>query len=179
MRIVILSDTHGHVEPFIQTLANEADLVIHAGDIGGLDILASVTPNRGELLPVRGNNDWPETWPGWHESGFCALEENAERDVPGGLIAIEHGHRIWDTKNYHKRLRAKHPNARAIVYGHTHIRCVDQSSNPWVLNPGAAGLERNKGGSSCISLEANEQSWQIIEYQSGEIKPSDLMFSGS
>ena len=106
MRIIILSDTHGHVEPFIQTLANEADLVIHAGDIGGLDVLASVTPNRGELLPVRGNNDWPETWPGWRESGFCALEENAECDVPGGLIAIEHGHRIWDTKNYHKRLRA-------------------------------------------------------------------------
>jgi hypothetical protein len=28
-------------------------------------------------------------------------------------------------------------------------------------------------------LEANEESWQIIEYQSGEIKPSDLMFSAS
>ena len=44
---------------------------------------------------------------------------------------------------------------------------------------GAAGRERNKGGSSCISLEANEESWKIIEYQSGEFKPSDLMFSGS
>ena len=40
---------------------------------------------------------------------------------------------------------------------------------------GAAGRERNKGGSSCILLEANEKSWQISEYQNGQIKPSDLM----
>ena len=57
MQIIILSDTHGYVEPFIQTLANEADLVIHAGDIGGHDVLESVTQNRGERIPVRGNNE--------------------------------------------------------------------------------------------------------------------------
>jgi hypothetical protein len=100
------------------------------------------------------------------------LAESAQVDLPGGVLAVEHGHRIWDTRHYHQRLRAKYPAARAIVYGHTHIRRCDCTQTPWVLNPGAAGQERTKGGASCMLLDADATGWQITEYRSGEISPS-------
>ena len=43
-------------------------------------------------------------------------------------------------------LRAAHPQARGIVYGHTHRLLIDRSEEPWVLNPGAAGRIRNGSG---------------------------------
>ena len=61
MRVGLLSDTHGFVEPFIQALARSADWVVHAGDIGGLEVIEAITPDRGKLVAVRGNNDWPES----------------------------------------------------------------------------------------------------------------------
>ncbi len=172
MRLVLLSDTHGFVAPFIQELARSADRVIHAGDVGGVPVLESITPDSGDLIVVRGNNDWPEKWPDAAAGGFAELPESIQVEVPGGVLAIEHGHRIWDTRHYHERLRAKYPAARAIVYGHTHIRCVDGDQMPWVLNPGAAGRERTKGGASCIVLEADERDWEITEYCCGKISPS-------
>jgi len=96
MRVVLLSDTHGFVEPFIQALARSADWVVHAGDIGGWEVIEAITPDRGKLVAVRGNNDWPESWPGAAKSGALDLGESTEVDLPGGLLAVEHGHRIWD-----------------------------------------------------------------------------------
>jgi len=34
MKVLVLSDTHGFVDPNIAELARKVDLVVHAGDIG-------------------------------------------------------------------------------------------------------------------------------------------------
>ncbi|MDH5767229.1 MAG: metallophosphatase family protein, partial [Gammaproteobacteria bacterium] len=54
-----------------------------------------------------------------------------------------------------------HSHARAIVYGHTHSMVVDKNESPWVINPGAAGQTRTRGGPSCLVLTANEKEWDI------------------
>ncbi|MBT3429073.1 MAG: metallophosphoesterase, partial [Proteobacteria bacterium] len=54
MRVVLLSDTHGFVEPYIQNLARSADCVVHAGDVGGLEVIQSLAPDQGKLIVVRG-----------------------------------------------------------------------------------------------------------------------------
>ena len=172
MRVVLLSDTHGFVAPFIKEMARVADCVVHAGDIGGLSVLESIRPDNGELIAVKGNNDPPGKWPYDNSARSADLSESAQVDLPGGVLAVEHGHRIWDTRYYHQRLRAKYPAARAIVYGHTHIRRCDCTQAPWVFNPGAAGQEDTKGGASCMLLDADATGWQITEYRSGEISPS-------
>tara|TARA_Y100000310_G_scaffold188760_2_gene188744 strand:+ start:786 stop:1319 length:534 start_codon:yes stop_codon:yes gene_type:complete len=172
VRIVLLSDTHGFVAPFIKEMARAADYVVHAGDIGGPSVLESIKPDNGELIAVRGNIDPPGKGSDKKSMGLVKLAESVQVDLPDGVLAVEHGHRIWDTRHYHERLRAKYPAARAIVYGHTHIRCCDCTQKPWVLNPGAAGQERTKGGASCMLLDANAARWQITEYRSGEISPS-------
>jgi hypothetical protein len=172
MRIVLLSDTHGFVAPFIKEMTRVADCVVHAGDIGGPSVLESIRPDNGELIAVKGNHDPSQIWPDDNSTRVADLAESVQVNLPGGVLAVEHGHRIWDTRHYHQRLRAKYPAARAIVYGHTHIRCCDCTETPWVLNPGAAGRERTKGGASCMLLDADATGWQITEYRSGEISPS-------
>ena len=62
----------------------------------------------------------------------------------------------------HESLRAAHPDAKVIVYGHTHIMTIDDAKSPWVVNPGAAGATRTNGGPSCLILTAVESGdWDV------------------
>jgi predicted phosphodiesterase len=55
----------------------------------------------------------------------------------------EHGHEHgWKTPS-HKSLLQTYPNAKVIIYGHTHKQVIDTESSPWVINPGASGAVRN------------------------------------
>lgn len=164
-RVGILSDTHGVVNDDVLRCVQDCDLVLHAGDIGGAQVLQHIESRcRGRVVAVRGNNDCASKWP---DDGHDALErlvESVAVALPGGTIAMEHGHRIWDTRNYHARLRTRYPDARMIVYGHTHIRVVDTTSTPWVVNPGAAGRERTKEGPSCLVVDTQSGDWSIHQY---------------
>ena len=62
-------------------------------------------------------------------------------------------------------LRSAHPGVRAIVYGHTHKLLIDKQESPWVINPGAAGRIRNRGGPSCLVLTASPGSWDIETFR--------------
>lgn len=171
-RIAIVSDTHGVVAPSVLEVVGGCDLVLHAGDIGTGAVLDALRDATGvECVAVLGNNDVVSKWPSADRATLDRLEETAVVDLPGGRIAVEHGHRIHDTKNYHRRLRAKHPGARVIVYGHTHVRVVDTDEFPWVVNPGAAGRERTHGGPSCLVLETGVGEWRIESYRFERMPP--------
>lgn len=55
MQILILSDTHGFVDPRVAALAQICDRVVHAGDIGNLGVLRQLDTN-GSVIAVRGMN---------------------------------------------------------------------------------------------------------------------------
>ena len=116
------------------------------------------------MLAVAGNNDVPKKWPADEHRALSKLPNSLQIDLPGGVLAIEHGHQIWDTANYHSRLRHKYPDTQAIAYGHTHIRRIDTTIHPWVINPGAAGRVRTKGGASCLVLTAKPTRWSVREF---------------
>ncbi len=132
---------------------NNCDTIVHAGDVIDIDTLDVFTQ---QLFAVQGNNDA-------HLTQFPEVETLA---LPGGDLVIQHGHQHgWHTP-CHDLLRKAHPNAKAIVYGHTHKQVLDKSSTPWVINPGAAGEIRNGGSSKCLVLNiSTEQSWQITPYE--------------
>jgi uncharacterized protein len=155
----ILSDTHGYLDARIAAVVNRCDFVIHAGDICGAHVLGQLRP-RKRLIAIAGNNDTRALWDANEATVVDKLPDRERLDLPGGSIVIEHGHRLGGFPD-HDQLRWDHADARVIVYGHTHKRVIDQSSEPWVINPGAAGRERTKGGPSCLVLTASANDWRI------------------
>ncbi len=158
----ILSDTHGKLDERIQSIVNACDHALHAGDICGARILDQINP-RKMLHAVAGNNDYAGAWAASETDVVNALPKMIRLQLPGGMLVMEHGHRLGDNPE-HERLRDDHSDARVIVYGHTHKRVIDQSNDPWILNPGAAGATRTRGGPSCLVLHASEHEWHIKEH---------------
>jgi len=160
-RVCLLSDSHGVLDPRVLAEAARCQLVVHGGDIGDPAVLAALRAAGPEVLAVRGNNDLPGKWPADQHACLAALPEQLQVPLPGGVLAVEHGHRVNPAARRHARLRHRHPDARAILYGHSHRLVVDRDAAPWVLNPGAAGRARTFGGPACLLLEAGEHHWRI------------------
>ncbi len=154
MKIGILSDTHGFIHPQIIQLMNGCDIIIHAGDIIEQRTLKLLQPKQ-KLVAIQGNND----------SHLTQLKTVENLNLASGKIIIEHGHQHgWHTPS-HTSLRVTYPDARVIIYGHTHKQVIDKGENPWVINPGAAGKIRNYGSAKCLLLDASDtKEWEINPY---------------
>ena len=127
--IGLVSDTHGLVRPDIFSALDGVELIFHAGDVGGSEVLvelATIAP----IQAVTGNTDPPGT-PG--------LFESLEREIDGVRIHVSHGHEVG--RPTPERLLAAYPHD-VIVYGHTHRQLVTRAEGRLVINPGAAGPRR-------------------------------------
>ena len=130
-RIGLISDTHGMVRASVHTALMGVSQILHAGDVGGDDVLAELAT----IAPVRavfGNTDGP---------GRPALAERLEMVVDGVRIHVSHGHELGSPTP--ERLLAAY-DADVIVYGHTHKQLVTRMNGRLVVNPGAAGARRFK-----------------------------------
>lgn len=160
----LIADTHGFLEPALLPVLNQTDVIIHAGDILNPAVLTEATPRSGHVLAVRGNNDTPEQWPAGTAHFLDNLPLQCSLQLPGGLLTAEHGHKVTPARTRHEKLRQRHQTSRAIVYGHTHRRIIDQTQVPWILNPGAAGRIRAIGGAGCLLLTATTGEWSVDEF---------------
>ena len=150
-KLCVLSDSHGFIHPDIIQIANQSDIVIHAGDIIDQSTLGQLQPKE-KLIAIQGNNDA-------HLNDLNTVEM---LEFTSGKIAIEHGHKHCHHKPSHTSLRNTYPEARVIIYGHTHKQVIDDSQTPWVINPGAAGNIRNHGGAKCLTIEISDNTHWII-----------------
>ncbi len=161
LRIAIISDTHGHVDENIINVIKTCDRVIHAGDICGAHVLEQLNEVCADVTAVAGNNDASGLWPVEETHVVVALPHQTTIKLPSGIIAIEHGHRHGMHTPCHDSLRHAHQEARIIVYGHTHSMVVDNENEIWVVNPGAAGHTRTRGGPSCLVLTIKGDDWDV------------------
>jgi uncharacterized protein len=135
MKIGLISDTHGYLDPAVLQYFAGVDEIWHAGDIGTgvvADTLAALKPFRA----VFGNIDDRETRLRFPE--FQRLEA-------GGLkILITH---IAGTPpRYHPAVRRELDRSPAdlLICGHSHIlKVMPDPQRPGLLyvNPGAAGQQ--------------------------------------
>lgn len=160
-RVLLVSDTHGEVDARIAQLAMRSHVVVHAGDIGDAQVLKCLRPPAGQIHAVRGNNDTPQRWGIGARALLRTLPDEVTVDLPGGTLIATHGDRVQPAAQRHERLRRLYPDAKAIVYGHTHRIVCDRNALPWVLNPGAAGRTRTYGGPSCLVVEAGSEGWRV------------------
>jgi putative phosphoesterase len=131
MLIGLISDTHGLVRPDVHRALAGVELILHAGDVGGheiLDELALIAP----VQAVLGNTDSPFE---------LRLPLALELTLGGLRVHISHGHELGRPK---PRQLADAYDADVIVYGHTHVQMIERVGNSVVINPGAAGPRRFK-----------------------------------
>lgn len=166
--VAIISDTHACLHDEIDAIIRQCDIAIHAGDICNAEILEAMQPKTGRVVAVSGNNDHERAWPSHQARIVRQLPAIASLELPGGIIKIEHGHVHDMSCPDHEDLRNAHPEARLVVYGHTHRKVIDDFKQPWVVNPGAAGDTRTRGGASCLVLTASESLWKIDSYRFAE-----------
>ncbi len=159
-RVAILADTHGFLDPRVAEQVAECDLAIHAGDVGGADILFALNP-REEVVAIRGNNDDAAHWAEPELDILANLPAEATVSLPGGQIKIVHGDDGGTLEQRHRRYRRDYADCKAVVYGHSHRQWVDQTLHPWLLNPGAAGRTRTYGGPSCLILQCRDDDWTL------------------
>lgn len=152
VRVGVLSDTHGWLDPRVAAALAGSDCIVHAGDVLDETVLAQLEALAGSVVAVRGNND--------RRGALGALRETERLPLPGGELVVTHGDRFGGRPD-HAELRAAWPAARAVVYGHTHRLACDREERPWLLNPGAAGRERTGGGPSCLLLRAGAAGWSV------------------
>jgi putative phosphoesterase len=161
LKVAIVSDTHGFLDPRIAALVARHDCAVHAGDVGSAGVLEAIRPTRGLVCAVRGNNDVAGKWAANERSILNSLLESLLLTLPGGILAVVHGDRAGRPVGRHRKLRARFADAKAVVFGHSHHRCVDKSARPWILNPGAAGRNRTYGGPGFLSLAASRRRWIV------------------
>ena len=130
MRVIgVISDTHGLLRPDVHTALAGVELILHAGDVGGDEILtelALIAP----VHAVYGNTDAP---------GQPGLSAAINLAVDGVSIHVSHGHEVG-SPTPEKLLECY--AADVVVYGHTHRPLIARASHRLVLNPGAAGPRR-------------------------------------
>ena len=152
MLIGLVSDTHGLVRPALHTVLAGVELILHAGDVGGddvLDELELIAP----VLAVYGNTDMP---------GDPRLVVAIDREFDGVTVHVSHGHEVGSPTP--EKLLARYP-AQVIVYGHTHRQLVSHAEGRLVVNPGAAGARRFRLQPSVglLRLDGDRVDVEIVE----------------
>ena len=160
-RIGILSDSHGYIDPRILSSLQNVDCILHAGDIMDKAVIESLKAINPHVYCVSGNNDTPRVWPTQDKEIVTALPEKRYFELNGDKIVLLHGHQYGSHQPDYQKLQQDFSDCRLIIYGHTHKQIVNTHTSPWIINPGASGKIRTKGGPSCLILEINQQHWQI------------------
>ena len=127
--IGLISDTHGLMRADVFTALAGVDMILHAGDVGGDDILDEL----GAIAPVHA------VWGNTDPAGHPRLVASIDRELSGLSVHVSHGHELGSPTPA-KVLAAYH--ADVIVYGHTHKGLIERHGRRLVINPGAAGARR-------------------------------------
>ena len=155
-KILLLSDTHSHLDDRIITYARQADEIWHAGDIGNLE----VTDTLSRIKPLRavyGNID----------------DDKARRSFPLDLFFYCEQVKVYMTHiggypgKYNARTKQliETEKPQLFICGHSHILKVMYDKNNQVLhmNPGACGTHGFHNVRTMLRFEINKEKIEKLE----------------
>ena len=131
-KILLLSDTHGHVDDHIMKYVKESDEVWHAGDIGTTQVTDTIS-NLKPLRAVFGNIDNHELRLSFPEELLFECEDMS--------IYMTHigGRPGRYAKGISEKIKSIKP--KIFICGHSHILKIqfDKVNQLLFINPGAIG----------------------------------------
>jgi len=136
MKVLIVSDTHGH-EKTLKALLKKIkpiDMLVHCGDVeGGENYIRRMADCPVQM--VAGNNDF-----------FCELPREEEFHIGKYHVLLTHGHYYYISMG--TQLLKEDAKARGfdiVMFGHTHRPCLEQEDGIVLLNPGSLSYPRQEG----------------------------------
>jgi putative phosphoesterase len=158
-RIGIISDTHVPHFSFpdaVWTLFEGVDLIIHAGDLSTLSVLAQLE-TIAPVIAVQGNVEREEV----------TRTLPIKREIVVGHCRIGVVHILGDSRYYERTARQEFPNARVVIFGHSHTPYNQQYNGLLLFNPGSATDRRWQPTCSVGLLSINDEAPSVH----GEIIP--------
>jgi len=126
--IGVISDTHGLLRPEALNALRGATHILHAGDVGNIEILDSLRA-IAPVTAIRGNIDT--------SGATAALPATEAIELDGRLIYMLHSLADLD-------LKPEAAGIAVVVSGHSHKPVVESRNGVLYLNSGSAGPRRFK-----------------------------------
>ena len=149
MRVGVLSDTHGCLNPKLFDIFEGVEHILHAGDIGSMDLiieLSAIAP----VIAVRGNMDPSDI--------MTRYPEDQRMQLAGTDLFMTHngGMLLRSPTMFEARCGPRKPDV--FIWGHTHRAENKMVDTMLSLNPGSAGRPMLNLPSSVarLTLEPNK-----------------------
>ena len=144
MKIGVISDTHGYLDPQIPKLFAGVDHILHGGDIG-LPWLILELEQIAPVTAVLGNTD-----------SNISFSEIEIIQLGGRKFLVHH---IVDVRAPAQVIRQRilRENPDVVVFGHTHKPCNQTIGKTLYFNPGYAGKQRFNLERSVAILHCDEE----------------------
>ncbi len=153
MLIGVISDTHGFFDDRIRELFAGVDLIMHAGDVGGPQILQNLSL-VAPVVAVRGNVD--------EEDACASLPESIQVVAAGSTLFMTH---ILNLPEDDPATNIPDPAPDLVIFGHSHQQCHENRDGVLYLNPASAGRQRfsNPRSVSLITAAPNTLEARLID----------------
>ena len=145
VRIGVISDSHGYLDPAVLEIFAGVARIVHAGDIGDLQILAALQA-LAPVTAVSGNIEPEEI--------LASLPREAGGEVGGVNFVVAH-----KRKRLFKRLAAgkmsSSPGAglpTLVIYGHDHVPSAAWVEGTLFLNPGTAASPDDEDDDPTVAI---------------------------
>ncbi len=159
-RIGVISDTHipsraARVPQAALDAFEEAgvELILHAGDLSTLAVVGQLEA-YAPVVAVQGNVEQPDV----------VAKLPIKRELVVGGCAIGLVHILGERKHHIRNARHEFPDARIVVFGHSHIPFIQDEDGLLLLNPGSATDRRTQPYYSVaiLTLEDTQPRAEIV-----------------
>lgn len=153
-RIGVISDTHiphyKKLPDVIWEFFAGVELLLHAGDLSMLSVLSELE-TIAPVVAVQGNIEEDEV----------VRKLPVKREIDVGHCRIGIVHILGDTHNRERVARQEFPNARCVVFGHSHIPWNQEHNGLLLFNPGSATDRRRQPRCSVGLLYVDDETRSV------------------
>lgn len=153
-RVGVLSDTHfPRFRPLPEALWQhfaDVEQIIHAGDLSVLSVLDELE-TIAPVTAVQGNVEQEEV----------VMKLPIKREILVGFCRIGIVHILGESQRYARTARREFPNARCIVFGHSHIPYNQEHNGQLLFNPGSTLDRRRQAACSIGKLYIDDEAQTV------------------